>query len=112
MQNYREIDFIFTEIIQNKIKDPRIPELVSVSFVDVTRDLSFANIGISIFGNEKAKQDTIEGLNSAKGFVKKELSRRLKLRVMPELIFMLDDSIEKGIEMQKIINEIHTKEGK
>lgn len=99
-----------SEIIQNRIKDPRIQDLTSVSFVDVSRDLSFANIGISVFGSDKNKIDTIEGLNSAKGFVKKELGKRIKLRVMPEITFILDDSIEKGIAMQKLINEINTQD--
>lgn len=102
-----EIKKELSEIIQYKLKDPRIPPITTVSYVDVTRDLSFANIGISVLGNEEEKENAIEGLKSSEGFIKKELGNRLKLRAMPKLIFGLDESIEKGMEMQKLINEVN-----
>lgn len=105
-----EIRRELSEIIQTKLKDPRIPPLTSVSFVSVTRDLSFATVGISIFGDDEAKADAIDGLNSAKGFMKMELGKRLKLRSMPELIIELDESIEKGMELQETIDQIHKSE--
>ncbi|MDD7362977.1 MAG: 30S ribosome-binding factor RbfA [Peptoniphilus sp.] len=99
-----------SDIIQFKLKDPRIPPLTSVSFVSVTRDLSYATVGISIFGDDEAKEDAIEGLESAKGFIKKELGNRLKLRAMPELLFELDESIEKGMELQETIDRLKESE--
>ena len=80
--------------------------MTSVSFVSVTRDLSYATVGISIFGDDEAKKDAMEGLESAKGFMKKELGSRLKLRAMPELILELDESIEKGMALEETINKV------
>ena len=62
---------------------------------------------VSVFGSKDQKSDAIKGLNSAKGFVKKELGRAVKLRAMPELIFLEDESIERGIEMTKLIEEVN-----
>lgn len=102
-----EVKRSISDTIQNKLKDPRIPMLTSVSHVNITGDLSFAKIYISVFGTEEDRDSAIEGLESAKGFIKKELSREVKLRVMPELIFIKDDSIERGIEMSKLIDEVN-----
>lgn len=99
-----------SDIIQNKLKDPRIPTLISVSYVDVTNDLSFATVGISIFGDEKVKRDAMEGLENAKGFIKKELGNGINIRIMPDLIFKLDESIEKNLEMQAIIDKLHAED--
>ncbi|MDQ0507814.1 Ribosome-binding factor A [Aedoeadaptatus ivorii] len=105
-----EIKRELSDIIQNKLKDPRIPPLTSVSFVSVTGDLSYATVGISVFGDDQAKEDALEGLKSAKGFMKKELGRNMKLRAMPELLLELDDSIEKGIELQQQIDALKDSE--
>ncbi|MDO5715004.1 MAG: 30S ribosome-binding factor RbfA [Tissierellia bacterium] len=102
-----EVKRSISDIIQNKLKDPRIPILTSVSHVEVTGDLSYAKIYISVLGSDEDRESALEGLESAKGFIKKELSREVKLRVMPELIFIKDDSIEKGIEMSKLIDEVN-----
>ena len=105
-----EVKRELSEIIQTKLKDPRITPLTSVSYVSITRDLSFAYAGISIFGEDDQKKDAIDGLESAKGFIKMELGKRLKLRAMPEIIFELDESIEKGMELQQTIDNLRTME--
>ncbi|MDY3119313.1 MAG: 30S ribosome-binding factor RbfA [Peptoniphilus sp.] len=105
-----EVKRELSDIVQNKLKDPRIPSLTSVSFVSVTRDLSYATVGISIFGDDEAKKNAMEGLESAKGFMKKELGKRLKLRAMPELLLELDDSIEKGMALEETINKLKESE--
>lgn len=102
-----EVRRCLSEIIQNKIKDPRIPTLTSVSYTEVTRDLSFAKVYVSVFGDENIKKQALEGLESAKGFIKKELAKEVKLRIMPELIFINDDSIENGLKMDKLIAEVN-----
>lgn len=102
-----EVRKSLSEIISHKVKDPRIPEFISVSRVEVTNDLSFAKVYISIFASDKNPEDVIEGLNKAKGFIKKELGRTVKLRAMPELIFIMDDSIEVGMKMSKLIDEVN-----
>lgn len=102
-----EVRRALSDIVQNKVKDPRIPTIISISHVDVTNDLSFAKVYVSVFGTDEQREEAIEGLNSAKGFIKKELGRIVKLRAMPELIFVSDESIEKGIKMIHLIDEVN-----
>lgn len=102
-----EVKKSLSDIIQHKVKDPRIPEIISVSHVEVTNDLSFAKVYISILSNDKTPEEVLKGLNKAKGFIKKELSKSVKLRAMPDLIFISDDSIELGIKMSKLIDEVN-----
>lgn len=102
-----EVRKAISEIIQNKIKDPRIPEIISVSAVEVTNDLSYARVYISVLGTDEEKKAALEGLESAKGFIKKELGHMVKLRVMPELLFYLDESVDRYLELDKLINEVN-----
>ncbi|MET3616521.1 ribosome-binding factor A [Peptoniphilus olsenii] len=102
-----EVKRTISEIVQNDIKDPRVPTLTSISHVEVTNDLSFAKIYVTVLGDDYDRDEAVEGLNSAKGFIKRELSKRVKLRVMPELIFINDDSIERAFELNKLIDEVN-----
>ncbi|MDU2115594.1 MAG: 30S ribosome-binding factor RbfA [Peptoniphilus lacydonensis] len=102
-----EVKRTISDIVQNELKDPRIPSITSISHVEVTNDLSYANVYVSVLGNDFDRDEAIEGLNSAKGFIKKELSKKIKLRAMPELIFIKDDSIEKALELDKLIDEVN-----
>ena len=102
-----EVKRTISDIVQNELKDPRIPSITSISHVEVTNDLSYAKVYVSVLGNDFDRDEAIEGLNSAKGFIKKELSKKIKLRAMPELIFIKDDSIEKSIELDKLIDEVN-----
>ncbi|NLL81911.1 MAG: 30S ribosome-binding factor RbfA [Tissierellia bacterium] len=103
-----EVRKIVSELILNGLKDPRINNtMTTVTKVEVTRDLSYAKIYISVLGNEEEKLDTIKGLNSAKGFIRKEIGNSIDLRYSPEPIFYLDESIEEGIRMSKLIDEIN-----
>ena len=100
-----EIQKIIADLIQHEIKDPRLPDLTSVTEVRVTRDLSHANIYVSVMGDETARKNCLAALHSAAGFIRREIGRRVRLRVMPELHFILDDSIERGIRMTRLIDE-------
>ena len=103
-----EVRKIVSELILNGLKDPRINNtMTTVTKVEVTRDLSYAKIYISVLGNEEEKLDNIKGLNSAKGFIRKEIGNSIDLRYSPEPIFYLDESIEEGIRMSKLIDEIN-----
>ena len=95
-----------SEIIRNGIKDPRIHPMTSVVSVEVTPDLKNCKAYISVLGNEDAAKATIEGLKSAEGYVRRELARRINLRNTPELKFILDQSIEYGVNMSKLIDEV------
>ena len=86
-----EVRKIVSELILNGLKDPRISSMTTVTKVEVTRDLSFAKIHISVLGNEEEKSETIKGLNSAKGFIRKEIGNNIDLRYSPEPIFHLDE---------------------
>jgi len=102
-----EVKKVVSDLIQNEIKDPRISGMPSVNKVSVTKDLRFAKIYISVLGSEEDKESTIEGLQSAKGFVRKEIGNRINLRHVPEPIFMLDESIEQALYMLKLIEEVN-----
>lgn len=94
---------VLSEIIRNEVKDPRISDLMSVTDVHVTEDLKFAKVYISCYGDIKP---TLDALQSARGFIRKEVGKRVKMRLTPELIFEQDDSIEKGIYMSSLINKV------
>lgn len=92
-------------IIQQEIKDPRLPDMVSVTHVKVTKDLKYATVHVSVLGDDEKKKKAILALRSAAGFIRHELGQNLLLRALPELIFKLDDSIEHGFYISKLIDE-------
>jgi len=94
-----------SSIIMNELKDPRMPSMVSVVSVNVTKDLRHAKVYISVLGSEEDKKNAQEGLKSAAGFIRREVGHRMQLRYTPEMHFEIDDSIEHGVYMTKLINE-------
>ncbi|WIF94682.1 30S ribosome-binding factor RbfA [Caminicella sporogenes] len=102
-----EIKKIVSSIIMNQLKDPRISKLTSITHVDTTNDLRYTNIYISIFDDSVDKNETIEALNNAKGYIRRELGKHLKVRYTPEPIFKLDESIEHGVYMSKLIEKVN-----
>lgn len=88
------------------LKDPRIAPLVSIVRVDVSGDLSYAKIYVSAIGSENATENTVKGLKSAAGYIRKELSERLYIRKTPELKFIADGSISHGAEISRILKDI------
>jgi len=100
-----EIQRVVADLIQNQIKDPRLPPMVSVVEVRASRDLSHAHIYVSVLGTEQQKKDCAAALRSASGFIRRELTARIRLRVAPELHFIVDESIERGIRMGRLIDE-------
>lgn len=105
-----EIKKIISNIIRNELKDPRIPMLTSVTAVEVTSDLRYAKVFISVFGSEEQKQACIEGLKSAAGYIRREVAGQIKARYTPEMIFELDKSIEHSLHISKLLNNIGNKE--
>ena len=93
-------------IIQNEIKDPRIHPMTSVVEVEVAPDLKSAKAYISVLGDEQAQRDTLEGLRSAEGYIRRALARTVNLRNTPEITFVLDQSIEYGVRMSKKIDDV------
>lgn len=94
-----------SNIIQNELKDPRLPKFISVTSVNVTRDLRYAKVYVSVLGNDEDKKHAIQGLKSAAGFIRREVGHRIQMRYTPEVQFELDTSIEHGVYMTKLINE-------
>ena len=101
-----EVQRELSQIIRSEIKDPRIHPLTSVVAVEVTPDLKYCKAYISELGDEEAGKATIEGLRSAASFVRRELAHRVNLRNTPEIKFILDQSIEYGVNMSKLIDEV------
>ena len=101
-----EVQRVLAEIIRGDIKDPRISPLTSVVAVEVAPDLKHCKAYISVLGNEQAQKDTLAGLKSAEGFVRRQLAKELNLRNTPELKFILDNSIEYGVTMSKKIADV------
>lgn len=106
-----EVKRVVSEIIRNELKDPRISTLCSVVAADVTPDLKFAKIFISALGSEEEKKSTLTGLNSAAGYVRREIGERINLRNNPEVHFEIDKSIEHGARILDILSEINKKDG-
>ena len=102
-----EIRKIVSELLMRGIKDPRVNPMTSITKVEVTNDLSFVNIFVSVLGDKAVKEETLEGLESAKGFIRKEIGNKIDLRYVPEPIFHLDESIEQGIYMSRLIEKIN-----
>lgn len=101
-----EVQRELSSIIRGEIKDPRIHPMTSVMSVEVAPDLKTCKAYISVLGDDAAKQDTIRGLKSAEGYIRRELARTLNLRNTPEIRFILDESIEYGVNMSKRIQEV------
>lgn len=95
-----------SNIIRSEIKDPRINPMTSVVAVEVAPDLKTCKAYISVIGDEKSQKDTITGLKSAEGYIRRQLARTVNLRNTPEIRFILDQSIEYGINMSKLIDEV------
>ncbi|MGE5484251.1 MAG: 30S ribosome-binding factor RbfA [Ignavibacteriales bacterium] len=93
-----------SDIIHHEIKDPRVG-FASITSVEVSRDLRHAKVFVSVLGGESEKTETIKGLESASGFIRSELGRRVRLHHTPEILFRLDESIERAARIARIIHE-------
>jgi ribosome-binding factor A len=96
-------------IIQRELKDPRLG-FVSISGVELSDDLRFARVFVSILGAEGARRASLEGLESAKGYIRKHLGERIKLRFLPEIVFKEDRSFERGERIDRLIDSLHQEE--
>ena len=95
-----------SNIIRGGIKDPRVAPMTSVVAVEVASDLKTCKAYISVLGDEKAQEDTIKGLQSAEGYIRRELARKLNMRNTPEIKFVMDQSIAYGVAMSKMIDDV------
>ncbi len=102
-----EVQRVLAEIIRGEIKDPRISPMTSVVAVEVAPDLKTCKAYISVLGDDTARDETLQGLKSAEGFIKSRLAKTINLRNTPEITFVMDQSIEYGVNMSKLIDEVN-----
>lgn len=105
-----EVQRVLAEIIRGEIKDPRISPWTSVVSVEVAPDLKTCKAWISVLGDEKAREDTLEGLRNAEGFIRRQLAQTVNLRNTPEITFLMDQSIEYGVHMSRRIDQVIAKD--
>ena len=98
-----------SNIILYKVKDPSVTGLITVTDVKITPDQKYAQVYVSIFGKQN-KENVIDALKKAKGYIRSELGKTVKMRNVPELVFELDDSMEYGAHMDKVISEVMKKD--
>ena len=101
-----EVQRVLAETIRGEIKDPRISPWTSVVSVEVAPDLKSCKAWISVLGDEEVRKSTLEGLRSAVGFMRNKLAREINLRNTPEITFIMDQSIEYGVNMSRRIEEV------
>ena len=98
-----------SRMLLREIKDPRIG-FVTITRVKVSKDLRFVKVYFSVLGDQAAREDSLRGLNSAVGFMRRELGRRLRLRYVPDIVFSFDHSLEHMSRLAELIQEIHEDE--
>ena len=101
-----EVQRVLAEVIRGEIKDPRICPLTSVVAVEVAPALKTCKAWISVLGDEEARENTYKGLKSAEGYIRNRLAKTINLRNTPEITFIMDQSIEYGVNMSKKIDEV------
>jgi ribosome-binding factor A len=94
------------EILERRLRDPRLASMISITDVEVTQDLSFARVYVSTLAAGEERQRMLEALEAAAGWVRHELRPRLGLREVPELRFLFDDSLERGARVDEILRKI------
>lgn len=101
---------VISSILLREINDPRI-QFVSVMRVEVSSDLQHAKIFVSIIGSDDKKQEAFEGLKSARGFIQRKLGKRIHLRCTPEISFKMDTSVDEGMHIYDLLQEIKNEGG-
>jgi ribosome-binding factor A len=100
-----EIKKEITQMLRDEIKDPRIG-FITVTGVEVTPDIRYAKVFVSVYGDADAREQSLEALEKAKGFVRSEIGKRIRLRYAPEVSFKFDSSIEYGARIMKLLDEV------
>ncbi len=105
-----ELKKTISEIVRD-LRDPRVTDMVTIMNVEVTNDVKWAKVRVSVYdSNEQARADAVSALNSASGFITREIGRRMEIRRLPQLKFVLDNSIEYSVHISQIIAGFHIPE--
>lgn len=107
-----EIRKELSEIFRTELKDPRIKAMTSVIRTETTTDLKFCKVFVSVLGNDEEKKSVMEGLKNGKGFIRHLIAERINLRITPELLFRLDNSVEYSLHMTQLIDQITKEDAK
>lgn len=97
---------VISEVIRTEVRNPHVSTLVTVTRVDVTKDLHHAKVYISVIGDETEKRESLVALNNASGFIAVNASKKVTLRFFPELSFKLDDSVDKHMRIESLLGKI------
>lgn len=97
---------VISEVIRRDVRNPHVNELVTVTRVDITKDLHYAKVYISVIGDAAAKAETLAALQSAAGFIAVNSSHKVVMRYFPTLTFKLDDSVDKHMRVATLLSEI------
>ena len=105
-----EVKKTVSELIR-EMKDPRISPMTTITQCEVTRDLKYAKLGVSVYDeDDEARKATVDALNHAAGFLTREMGQRMRIRAVPQLRFALDDSIAYSVHISKLINQLHNEQ--
>lgn len=104
---------VISDVIRKDVRNPHVNELITVTRVEITKDLHYAKVFISVIGNETEKLETVKALQTAAGFIAVTASKKVVMRYFPELTFKLDDSVDKHMRIEKLLGEIsHERESR
>ena len=98
---------VISDIIKREVRNPHVNDLLTVTRVDITKDLRYAKVYISVIGSEQEKQGTLQALQSASGFIAVQSSKEVVMRYFPELRFILDDSVDKHMRITDLLDKIN-----
>ena len=103
----KEMARVISKVLMEEVKNPKVKGLVSVTNINITEDLKFADVYFSVMGQENVNTDeVIEGLNQIKGFLRKRVAEEIEIRYIPEIRVKLDTSIEHAIKISKLLNDL------
>jgi len=97
---------VISEVIRRDVRNPHVAELVTVTRVQITKDLHYAKVYISVIGSDQAKTETLAALQSAAGFIAVNSAKKVVMRYFPELTFKLDDSVDKHMRIEELLQKI------
>ncbi len=103
---------VIAEVIQREVKNPKVAPITSVTRVDISKDLHHATVYVSVLGDQSTKEETLQALTSAAGFIGTLASKKITIRYFPSLHFSLDDSLDKQLRIEELLEEIHVEQAR
>lgn len=100
---------VISEVIHRQVRNPHVNELLTVTRVDITKDLHYAKVYISVIGTKEDKEKTLQALHTAAGFIAVNASKKVVMRYFPALTFKLDDGVDKHMRIEELLHEINMK---